>query len=241
MFYEHYESRKHYILNHTPQVWSYYRQARKDEQKTRLSVCTTLELSLLECGDTEAEREPYVHFLTVAAYSDSASVSHVLFESYYEVLSMNRPEFMREFSTDDRWDPYRYQDFLVQLSAVSLLRFEEGEGSLPCFSLHPLVADWLKARLDNASGQAYFLEALKILKSVTNKYDGINAVLNFRETQSVLAHLSAVFSTGQYESHSKDSAASFANFYLLADRLDDAEKMLKLVNSSELQYLLGKL
>jgi len=240
-FYGHYEKRKRYILNHTPQVWSYYRQLREDEQKTRLSVCTTLELSLLECGETDAERELYVHFLTVAALLDSASVSQVLFESYYEATSTRSPAFMREFATDGRWDPHRYQDFLVQLSAVSLLRLEDSEGSIPRFSLHPLVADWLKARLDDASENAYALEVLDILISVTDKYNGTNAVLDFQETQSMLAHLSAFCSTALYEACALRSAASFTNFYLLADRIDDAERMLKLVDSSERNYLLGKL
>ena len=70
-FLEHHEKRRQLILNHIPEIWSYKRQFPEDQQETRLSVSTTWEQSLLACGRTKIEREPYVHFLTLASFFKS--------------------------------------------------------------------------------------------------------------------------------------------------------------------------
>ena len=253
-FSEHFEKRKHVLLNHTPEVWSYYRHLPDDEQRTRLSVCTTWEMSLLGCGRTKIDRESYVRFLTLAAFFSRAPVSQYLFETYHEATRLQTPTFMQAFLSDGVWDSFRYQDFVVQLSAVSLVQCQDLENSSTGFSLHPLVTDWLKLRLDTHALHAYSLEALNILKSVTDKYDGVREILDFKETQSTIAHLSACSAAGITRSDDflrsiRNATPSFANFYLVADRIEDAEVLLKKESGSscepkvknDLDYVLGRL
>ena len=81
----------------------------------------------------------------------------------------------------------------------------------------------------------YYLEALKVLKSVTDKFDGRQAVLNFEDTQATLAHLQTCAMDEKRFNITQDehifivrsTRASFANFYLVADRLDAAENLLR--------------
>ncbi len=256
-FSEHFEKRKHVILNHTPKVWAYYRQLGEDEQRTRLSVCSTWELSLSWCGSTEAEREAYTHFLTLAALFDHASVSQYLFELYHKASKGQPPPVIQQFLTDGTWDSFKYQDFIVHLASLSLLQYEGVEYSTIRFSLHPLVAEWLKLRLDAQGIHAYRLEAVNILKSVTDAHNGGKATLSFSDLQSTIAHLKACSAREEeFDSTSEDllsttqnANASFAAFYLKADRSQDAEillrKALRGVSDPEtlagLHHMLGRL
>ena len=109
-FLVHFLERREHILNYVPCVWSYARQLSVDENRTNLSVFTTWELSFTEYGDTAEEREPYIHFLTLAAHLDTLSISQLVFQSSQEHASALLPSFGTLFTTDGRWDAYKYQD-----------------------------------------------------------------------------------------------------------------------------------
>lgn len=72
-----------------------------------------------------------------------------------------------------------------------------------------------------------------MLKSIADKYDGIKEVLNSRETQLIITHLlwysasieHSLLSEKIQSPSMQDAGPSFAYFFLIPDRLDQAETL----------------
>ncbi|KAI9768627.1 MAG: hypothetical protein M1840_004824 [Geoglossum simile] len=162
LFAEHYDRRKEVVLKHTPLLWEYQRRLGGDKGEATLSSFTTWELSFQQIGKDENERTMVGHFLTLSAFFDTSNVGEDLFRSYL-VSTNDPPKWMKLFTSGGTWDQHKYQDTVVELLSLSLLQNVDIGASESRFSLHPLVADWLKLRLDFGSRQRYTIEAMVFL------------------------------------------------------------------------------
>ncbi|KAI9858058.1 MAG: hypothetical protein M1813_007870 [Trichoglossum hirsutum] len=231
LFAKHYNERKEFVLKHTPSLWEYRRRLGEDKDETLLSVFTTWELSFQQIGKNEDERAMIGHFLTLSAFFDATNVGEDLFRS--QLASTNKPpQWIKNFVSRGLWNQYRYQDIIVELLNLSLLQNVDIRSEGSCFSLHPLVTDWLKLRTDQKGRQKYTMEATAILTNYINAQD--LDVLPLQIKLDVLSHVDmCIQNNREYlpESDELDfaflrgSAFTFGYFYDNQGRLAEAEAM----------------
>ena len=155
----HYKSRKAFVLSHTPQLWEYQRRLGEEEHKSSLSVFTTWELSYEQIGNDDEHRSQIGHVLTLSAFFDSTDVSEDIYQS---ILTSNTslPAWTGGLITDGRWDKHKFQDVTADLLANSLIQSISFEGEKLSFSLHPLVREWIRLRLNEEDKKQYTIEAI---------------------------------------------------------------------------------
>ncbi|KAH0551387.1 hypothetical protein GP486_007398 [Trichoglossum hirsutum] len=231
LFTKHYDERREVVLNHTPSLWEYHRRLGEDKDETLLSVFTTWELSFRQIGNNDDERAIISHFLTLSAFFDASNVGENLFRSYL-TLTDKPPWWMEHFTSGGVWDQYKYQDTIVELLNLSLLQGVNIGGIESSFSLHPLVTDWLKLRIDQENRQKYTIEAVMILSSYIDTQD--QDIISLRTRLDMLSHVDMCLLNGREylrgldESNIAsipDSASTFALLYHNQGRLEDAEAM----------------
>ncbi|KAI9859671.1 MAG: hypothetical protein M1813_006602 [Trichoglossum hirsutum] len=164
LFTKQYDERREVILNHTPSLWEYRKRLGEGKDETLLSVFTTWELSFQQIGKNEDDRIMISHFLTLSAFFDASNIGEDLFRSHL-TSTREPPWWMEYFISGGMWDQYKYQDTIVELLNLSLLQDVNIGGIETRFSLHPLVTDWLKLRIDQKNRQKYTIEATTILSS----------------------------------------------------------------------------
>jgi hypothetical protein len=144
-FLQQYHERRAAVLKHTPPLWEYRRKLGNGDDETPLSVFTTWELSFghLRCSD--ADRVHLKRFLTVAAHYNITGLHEETFAAYGDSELKPRPQWMELFtSASGEWDHDKFETAVVALSNLSLLHIVATARSAVCFSLHPLVADWIR-------------------------------------------------------------------------------------------------
>lgn len=238
-FDEIYEAQKLSILQLVPEVGgTYYRTLPGEERETNLSVFTTWEMSLLECGENAADRVPFMNLLTVAAFMGSSSVGQKFIKIYYEKVFSGPSSLTSPFFTNDVLDPLKYQDLVVRLFNVSLVQSVDLTSSSIRFSLHPLIAEWLRLRIELSKRQQYAIEVIGILKSFVEEYKNKSTHIRkalLQDIQEAIVHLNQCrrndrmyLSTGDSISdHLKDKAVKFAGFLADCGRLSEAEELLQ--------------
>ena len=157
-FPEVFAKRRSAILKHTPTHWEYSK-TRLEERDKPLSVFTTWEMSFEQLQVTEEERESLVHLLTLGAFVDTRDISEGLFSLYN--LEANRPKWLDYFMDGNKWESDKYQDSLVRLLSVSLVTSIDIMAADARFSFHPLIAEWLKLRIDDKIRYQYTEEAIQ--------------------------------------------------------------------------------
>jgi tetratricopeptide (TPR) repeat protein len=187
-------------------------------------------LSFQQVGKTEKERTMIGHFLTLSAFFNASDVGEDLFSVS---LDMNdEPSMWSElFTSGGVWDPYKYEDTIVELSNLSLLQRVDVESTASSFSLHPLVADWLKLRTDQKGREDCTIEAISLLAEYIDKQDGDK--LPFEAKQYLLAHMDAcLYNDQEYlkdldkrEIAGRKMAYNFALYYGILDRYLEAETL----------------
>jgi hypothetical protein len=163
-FLQEYHERRAAVLKHTPSLWEYRRKVGDSTDETPLSVFTTWGLSFghLRCSD--ADRVHLRRFLTVAAHYDITGVPEAIFAAYDDTETEPRPRWMELFtSASGEWDHDKFETAVVELSNLSLLHIVATASSAVCFSLHPLVADWIRLQTLLEDRETYALEAMEIL------------------------------------------------------------------------------
>lgn len=238
-FDELYEAQKLSILQHTPEVGgAYYRTMIGEEKETHLSVFTTWEMSVLECGETAMDREPLINLLTLAAFMGSSSVGQNLVEIYYhEVVSRNLC-LTGPFFTNGALDLQKYQDSIVRLLNISLVQSVDLTSSNIRFSLHPLIAEWLRLRIELSGRQRYSIDVIEILKHFTKQAvdDYVKPVItSHQDAQEAIVHLNQCIrndqtylsTDGVISTHLQDAVFAFAQFLQIFDRLLEAEELLQ--------------
>jgi tetratricopeptide (TPR) repeat protein len=183
LFAKHFQERKAHILRYTPSLTEYRKKLNDSDAETALNVFTTLELSLQGICGSDDSREAIEDFLTLSAFFSSISIGEDLFKT---AVTKHRPGWRNIFTVGDIWDHYKYQDTLANLDHLSLLH-GMSPGDVTYFSLHPLVADWLKLRRDMAFSRTCTLQTGSVLEELIYSQDSDAMQLGPR--QYLLAHI----------------------------------------------------
>ncbi|KAL4981967.1 hypothetical protein BDW68DRAFT_182990 [Aspergillus falconensis] len=138
-----YETQKKNVMKWTPSVWV-YRHTTEKEWESALSVFTTWELSISQITDHDT-RKRAERFLTVCAYLGKSNISEDLIK-----LSYSEPEdWMKLFLHDGKWNSTHYSGIVIKLRELALVQAVSGDSN--DFSIHPMVADWLKCRGEDST------------------------------------------------------------------------------------------
>jgi len=229
LFMDHYNNRREKILRETPTFWEYKRRPNTAEAETSLSVFTTWEMSFEQIGRNNANERTEKHLLMLSAFFDNADIFEALFKRHFE---LEKPEWMNLFDTQGEWDSYEFQDVLARLGKISLIRSLEITTSGARFSLHPLVQDWIKLKLNAQDRQNKTMEAISILAEFINEPDVTKLTLQLKQT--ILSHLTAsIRNEAKFVDHNNGLESEsllhtidcFALFYREQCRLGEAEAL----------------
>ena len=229
-FIDVYARRKAAILKHTPTHWE-YRKAGSDETEQSLSVFTTWEMSFEQLEGTPEERESVIHLLTLGAFIDTNNVGEGLFSLYAE--QQDRPRWLDAFMNDDEWDSDRYQDSIVRLLSVSLVTSIDLMTEDARFSFHPLIAEWLKLRIDSTARAQYTEEAIEFVRLFVDYGDKREMPIRYKgETLShmdkIIEHDQAYHKGGKHVSNAlKDATISFGSFYRRLGRYRETQDLIE--------------
>ncbi|RDL30230.1 uncharacterized protein BP5553_10508 [Venustampulla echinocandica] len=217
LYLTHYSERKEKVLNEVPALWDYRRKLKTDpDVETKLTVFTTWELSLELINGIPTTQKDKVHLLTIAAFLDSKEVSDDLFGCY----GSRNVDWMASCMRDGAWDKYAVQDILKELQNLSLLQSLYIGRMETKFSLHPMIQDWVKLRVNSDARLKFALEAILILSTFFAIHD-VND-LAFTTKQALLSHLEVVLQnendykilqSNLEEPKLLDAAAVFGSFF----------------------------
>ena len=215
-FVEVFAKRRSAILRHTPEHWDYPK-SRMELRQEPLSVFTTWEMSLEQLDITLDERNSLVHLLTLGAFIDTRDISEGLFSLYAQQAS--RPQWLEYFMDDTQWDSKKYQDSIARLLAISLVTSTNLTETHARFSFHPLIAEWLKLRVDSEIRGEYVQEAIHVVRLFID--NGDRKEMPFRDKGETLSHLDAVIAVDdmlhingiRLSRTLQDAVVSFGSFY----------------------------
>jgi len=221
-FVREYERRKQSIMQETPEHWPYRRMLPGKEKETSLSLLTTWEMSLpqLGVGEQGAELEKVI---TLFAFFNPVNIGERLFSKDGDDDNLTISP-MSIFRDDGRWNHLNFEDAMVKMQELSLLQFSHSNESEITVSLHSMVSEWLRMRVEKSS-QPTFLEAaishLKChLKSIGDS--------DYKTRQEGQAHLDTIWQEVEISKlgdHFLGARITFGNFHQDQGRLKDAEMM----------------
>ena len=175
-FIDHFKIRKEVIMSYIPSGWPYQR-AHDDQQRVSdLCVFTTWELSLDELGSS-VDVEPFIDLLTFAAFTGSSLLLPKMLRTQVEENLAAKLCCRDLYTSDGKWDPWKYQDAIVQLYSVSLISEIDMRSAEIRFVIHPLVEEWLKVRAGHLKNKIYIEANTKFIHRICDKH--IERVTNF--------------------------------------------------------------
>ncbi|RFU27468.1 hypothetical protein B7463_g8874, partial [Scytalidium lignicola] len=126
----------------TPQIWEYKKRIGKEESQTALSIRTTWEMSFGELEGNLPRQQTVGRLLSFLALFGRFDIS----EKLAMALAKQDQSIFETwiFLKDGIWDKYKFQDTLVELYGLSILQSIDLGADLSSFSLHPIIAEWLK-------------------------------------------------------------------------------------------------
>jgi tetratricopeptide (TPR) repeat protein len=227
LFTKHYKERKAHILRYTPSLTEYRKKLNDSDAETALNVFTTLELSLQGIGGSMDTREAIEGFLTLSAFFSNISIGEDLAKT---AVTKYRPGWAHLFISEDAWAHYKYQDAVANLNHLSLLQ-SLSPGDVVYFSLHPLVADWLKLRREIPFRRTCTILSGSVLKELINFEDADTMQLGPR--QYLLAHIDSYLHNQRLYLDSLDFLDEvvvnqmhwFGYFLQTSSRYNEAEEM----------------
>ena len=163
------------------------------------------------------ERDSLVHLLTLGAFVNTRDISEGLFSLYAK--QANRPKWLDYFMDGTEWDSEKYQNSIVHLLSVSLVTSIDLITTEARFSFHPLIAEWLKLRVENKARDEYAEEAIHVVRLFVD--NGDQKEMPIRDKGEILSHLDAVISGDamlhtnghQVSKTLQDAIVSFGSFY----------------------------
>ncbi len=162
LYLKHFNDRREKVLSEIPDLWDYRRKLKDSpEAVTKLTVLTTWELSFDSITGDNSARDDKAHVLNLMAFFNSKAMSDKLFQLY----GSQNIDWMTSCVRNKAWDAYQFQDILKELLDLSLLRHLQIDSSGTSFTLHPLIQDCVKLRLDAESQRLYTTEAIMILST----------------------------------------------------------------------------
>lgn len=176
-FLDHYRIRRKQILQELPSQWEYRRDTTtRTKTVCLLSAFTTWELSFEQISGDQATRKAKEHFLTISAFFDLNSISREYFKSYCEFTTGGWSQIFRR---NDVWDDFEYGDVVAEYRALSLIQTRQHKHeAISEFTLHPVVQEWLKLRIDATQKQAMAEEFTFLLCIYLKSTDIVNAGLS---------------------------------------------------------------
>ena len=117
------------------------------------------------------------------------------------------------------WDKERYQDSIARLLSILLVRSIDLTATDARFSFRPLIAEWLRLRVDDKVRDEYVEEAIHVVRLFIDHDD--RKEMPIRDKFETLSHLDAVI-TGDELLHTNghqvsktllDATVSFGSFY----------------------------
>ncbi|KAH7381067.1 hypothetical protein BKA64DRAFT_647894 [Cadophora sp. MPI-SDFR-AT-0126] len=173
------------VLNEAPQIWDYTKIPKDSKEGAR--SCTTS-----KCG-----RE---HILTLMAFFDVNKLTDALFAP----AGLNNKSWLPTCQGPDGWNKDAFQDVLCELRNLSLLQSLNTNSSEASFTVHPLVQDWLKARIGNQRAKQYVVESMLVMSAylLENGAKNLFNDTDFHAKQFMMAHVDATILAKQefYES-----------------------------------------
>jgi tetratricopeptide (TPR) repeat protein len=248
-FVDHYQNRKEKLLKYVPAVWDYQRSVRDGEDEIPLGVFTTWEMSFTQAEEHSPIGDSLTHFFTTIAFFSSLQIRMEMFQAYYEGMqdsNLAPPAWLQPFANDTGWDKYEYQDVIVYLAEMSLLRHSETsneeDGQLQDASgfctvaLHPLVRDWVQLRVQPKERRKHTVEALIILAHYIKSAGGDYRNWPLKVRLQALSHVDAsldlqskyVDDWADTDYHGlREAFVTICSFYADNGRYEEAEKMCK--------------
>jgi hypothetical protein len=222
-FVAEYERRKQSVMQETPQFWQ-YRRMLPGKEETSLSMLTTWEMSLplLGVGEQAADLEKII---TIFAFFNPVNISERLFSNDAEEGDPTTSP-MSIFKYDDgQWNHLKFEDAIVKMQ--SLLQFSHRNESEISVSLHSMVSEWLRMRLDKTSQTTFLTAVISHLESHVRSIGHSD----HKTRQEGLAHLDTIWrgvESSNLDDHFSEARMTFGGFYSNLGRLKDAESMYNL-------------
>ena len=156
-------------MNYIPSGWPYQR-AHDDQQcVSDLCVFTTWELSLDELGSS-VDVEPFIDLLTLAAFTGSSRLLPEMLRMQVEENLAAELGCRDLYTREGKWDPWKYQDTIVQLYSVSLISEIDMSSAEITFVIHPLVKEWLKVRAGDPKDKMYIEANTKLIHRICDRH-----------------------------------------------------------------------
>jgi len=223
-FVTEFERRKQSVMQETPPFWQYRRMLPGKEKETSLSLFTTWEMSLqlLGVGEQAAELE---RIITLFAFFNTVNISERLFSNDADDGDVTTSP-MSIFKDDGHWDHLKFEDAIVKIQELSLLQFSHNNESEIAVSLHSMVSEWLRMRLDKSSQHTFLNTAVSHLICHLNCIGDSD----HKTRQEGQAHLDTIWRGVEnlnLGDHFLEARINFGNFYHDHGHHKDAEMMYK--------------
>jgi len=221
-FVREYQQRKQSVMQETPQHWPYQRMLPGKEKETSLSLLTTWEMSLplLGVGEQAAELEKVI---TLFAFFNPVNIGERLFSKDGDDDNLTTSP-MSIFRDDGRWNPLKFEDAMVKMQELSLLQLSHSNESEITVSLHSMVSEWLRMRIEKGSQTSFLNSAISHLEGYLESF-GDN---NYKTRQEGQAHLDMIWrevESSKLGDRFLEVRITFGNFQREQGRYRDAEMM----------------
>jgi tetratricopeptide (TPR) repeat protein len=221
-FLNEYDTRRKGVVEETPRFWQYCRML-PDNKKIPLSLITIWEMSLplLGVDDTRKSRD----VLTLFSFFHSVNISEKIF-SCNSGTPIPTSSPLSNFNNNSHWDHLKFEDVVMQMQELSLVQISHRNPNEIVVSLHSMVSEWLRMRLDENAQSLFLTAAISHLENYLNSTEYIYHGHTTR--QEALLHLDTIchFAALDTKSNSFFGACfTFGVFYAEQGRLEDAEKM----------------
>jgi tetratricopeptide (TPR) repeat protein len=215
-----------------PQVWEYKKQLANEERQTALSVCTTWDMSFQELSGDPAYQSSVGTLLSCLALFGRSNMS----EKLAIAIIKDDEQFTRRLDiclTDGLWDRHKFQDTLVELYGLSILQSINLDSEFSSFTLHPMICEWLKLRIDVKERRRFVgVAASSLNQLLTKQLNSLEATL-LEDAQQLLGYIDNLTSSARElipedtESSAIPTQASvtFARYYCHFEKFDRAEEL----------------
>jgi hypothetical protein len=213
-FVDEYERRKREFMAETPRFSPYFRMLPDRNQPTALSLLTTWEMSfdLLDVDHDSEERLGDI--LMVFAFFHPFSISENLFNARNEEDSNLIHSPLAIFMEKGRWNHQKFEWAIMRLQEHSLLRFSLRNGEEIVVTLHSLVSEWLRVRLDQKGLLSTYLQIAA--SHLENFLDSTDERLDYTFRRETLAHIDTICPWNEGwddETGSLNAVYRFGRFY----------------------------
>ena len=215
--------RKQSVMEETPRLWQYRRAFPAMEESISLSLLTTWEMSLPLLDVDEERKTELRDLLMLFAFFYPVSISEVLFSGDEEDDDLATSP-MAICKDNGRWNHMKFECAVVRMQEQSLVQFSHSNTNEIVVSLHSMVSEWLRARLDKSL-------RLKFLKTATSHLENyLNSTPrnDHSRQQEALSHIDSICQMEEFQvenDYFSTACFTFGAVYAEQTRLDDAEQM----------------